>query len=293
MLEKFEGNPIIKPLPQNAWESKCVFNCATFYNGDKVHIVYRAAGDDNISRLGYASSSDGFNVDERLSEPIFTPKGKFELKGCEDPRITKICEEYYMFYTAFDGSVAQIGQVVIKADDFLAHKWRWGKRIYPFPKVNNKDVVLFPEKIKGKWVLYHRISPHVWVAYSDDLVHWKNSNIVIMPRDNNWENVKIGAGAPPIKTPRGWLFIYHAVDKNKVYRLGLVLIDLNYPEKIIYRSKEPILEPDKQHERVGDVPNVVFTCGALLKGTRLFVYYGGADTVICVATKKLREILPD
>lgn len=293
MFEKYEGNPILKPISEHSWESKCVFNPAVFYDGGKIHIVYRAIGDDNISRLGYASSFDGFKIDERLPEPIFIPEGEYELRGCEDPRITKIDEEYYMFYTAFDGKVAQIGQVAIKRNDFIAHKWSWGKRIYPFPRVNNKDVVLFPEKIKDKWVIYHRIPPHVWVAYSDDLVHWKNSNIVIMPRDNSWENEKVGAGAPPTKTPRGWLFIYHAMSKDKIYRLGLVLIDPKDPEQIIYRSKDPILVPDKEYERIGDVTNVVFTCGAFLKGTRLFLYYGGADTVICVATQKLRDILPE
>ncbi len=292
MLEKFEGNPILKPIPEHSWESKCVFNCASFCDEDKVHIVYRAMGEDNISRLGYASSPDGFSIDERLPEPIFSPEGEFESSGCEDPRITKVGREYYMFYTAFDGQTAQIGQANIKVNNFLAKRWKWRKRIYPFPRVRNKDVVLFPEKIKEKWVIYHRIYPHVWVSYSDDLVHWEDSNIVIMPRGNDWEKLKIGAGAPPIKTPRGWLFIYHAVDEAKIYRLGLALISLDDPEEIIYRSKEPILVPDEEYERKGDVPNVVFTCGALVKNERLFVYYGGADTVIGVATQRMDELLP-
>ena len=292
MLEKFEGNPILKPTPENSWESKCVFNCASFYDEGKVHIVYRAMGEDNISHLGYASSLDGFTIDERLPEPIFCPEGKFEAQGCEDPRITRVNSEYCMFYTAYDGHTAQIGQTTIKVDNFLAREWKWRKRIYPFPRVNNKDVVLFPEKIKGKWVLYHRISPHIWVAYSDDLIHWEDSNIVISPRGSGWEKLKVGAGAPPLKTSRGWLFIYHAVDEAKVYRLGLALISLDDPEEIIYRSKEPILMPDRECERKGDVPNVVFTCGAFIKDKRLFVHYGGADTVICAATRRLNELLP-
>ncbi|HCG77330.1 MAG: glycosidase [bacterium (Candidatus Ratteibacteria) CG_4_10_14_3_um_filter_41_18] len=292
MLEKFSGNPILKPIPEHSWESKCVFNCAAFYDDGKVHIVYRAVGEDDISRLGYASSVDGFRIDERLPEPIFSPEGEFELKGCEDPRIARVGKEYCMFYTAFDGHIAQISQVMIKTDDFLAQRWRWGKRIYPFPQVNNKDVVLFPEKIKGKWVLYHRIPPHIWVTYSDDLIHWRNSNIIMMPRGNSWEKIKVGAGAPPIKTLAGWLLIYHAVDEKRVYRLGFALISLDDPEEIIYRSREPILEPDYEHEREGDVPNVVFTCGAFIRNERLFVYYAGADTVICVATQMLRDLLP-
>ncbi len=291
ILEKFEGNPILEPIPGNPWESKCVFNCASFYDEGKVHIVYRAMGEDNISRLGYASSLDGFRIDDRLPEPIFCPQGEFESKGCEDPRITRVRNEYYMFYTAYDGQVAQIGQVSIKANNFLAKKWKWRKRTYPFPRVNNKDVVLFPEKIKGKWVIYHRIPPHVWVAYSDDLAHWENSNIVLKPRGTGWEAVKVGAGAPPIKTPRGWLFIYHAMDQTKTYRLGLALIALDDPETILYRSNDPIMEPDKEYERKGEVSNVVFACGAFVKNGKIFVHYGGADKVICVATQRMDEFL--
>ena len=291
MLERFEGNPILRPIPGNSWESKCVFNSASFYDGGRAHIVYRAMGDDNISRLGYASSSDGFHIDERLPEPIFSPENEFEEKGCEDPRITKIGQEYFMFYTAY-GKIAQIGQVTIKVDDFLNRKWDWGKRAYPFPGVSNKDVVIFPERINGRWVIYHRIAPHIWVSYSDDLFHWRDSNIIMMRRGDSWEKYKIGGGAPPLKTPRGWLFIYHGVDEAKIYRLGLALIAPDDPEAIIYRSKEPILEPREEFEKEGDVPNVVFTCGAFIKGERLFVHYGGADKVMCVASQRLDKLLP-
>lgn len=292
MLEKFKGNPVLRPIPQHPWESRCVFNCAAIFDGGRAHIVYRAVGDDDVSRLGYASSPDGFHFDTRLPEPIFVPEGNFERKGCEDPRITRIGNEYYMFYTAYDGHTAQIGQVAIKRSDFLAGKWNWGRRTYPFPKVNNKDVVLFPNRIKGKWVLYHRIPPHIWVAYSDDLLHWGKSNIVMMPRGLDWESVKLGAGAPPIKTYRGWIFIYHAMDEAKVYRLGLAIIALDNPEEVMYRSKHPILEPTEEFEQKGDVPNIVFTCGAFVNGQRLFVYYGGADTTICLATQKLHDLWP-
>lgn len=146
MLEKFEGNPILKPIPEHPWESKCVFNCASFYDEGKVHIIYRAIGEDDISRLGYASSPDGFNISVRLAEPIFSPEGEFESRGCEDPRITRVGREYYMFYTAYDGHTAQIGQVVIKVDDFLAKRWKWGKRIYPFPGLITKMWCFSPKR---------------------------------------------------------------------------------------------------------------------------------------------------
>lgn len=296
MLERYEGKPILKPMKEHVWESDRVFNCAAVYEDNKVHLLYRAMSKEElsegkyISRLGYASASDGFHIDERLEYPVFVPERDFEYRGVEDPRITRIGSDYYMCYTAY-GEVAQIALTSIKIRDFLAHKWNWTDRTLAFPRVGNKDAVLFPEKIGGKYVMYHRIPPHIWVAYSNDLKRWFGSNIVMMPREGKWDCYKVGAGGPPIKTDEGWLFIYHGVDKGKVYRLGYALIDLENPERVIFRSEEPILEPKEDYELRGAVPNVVFTCGAVVKDGKLFVYYGGADTVIAVATTKLSDLL--
>lgn len=296
MLERYEGKLILKPMKEHVWESDRVFNCAAVYEDNKVHLLYRAMSKEElsegkyISRLGYASTSDGFHIDERLEYPVFVPERDFEYRGVEDPRITRIGSDYHMCYTAY-GEVAQIALTSIKIRDFLAHKWNWTDRTLAFPRVDNKDAVLFPEKIGGKYVMYHRIPPHIWVAYSNDLKRWFGSNIVMMPREGKWDCYKVGAGGPPIKTDEGWLFIYHGVDKGKVYRLGYALIDLENPERVIFRSEEPILEPKEDYELRGAVPNVVFTCGAVVKDGKLFVYYGGADTVIAVATAKLSDLL--
>lgn len=277
-----------------------VYNCGVMYEEGKVHIIYRAQGEKGgISRFGYAASKDGFHIDERLAEPIFEPEpgNEFESRGCEDPRLTKIGEHLYMCYSAIGrilrmtsySNTIQVGITSIKISDFLKHRWNWSKRVYPFPRVDNKNACIFPEKIKGKFVMYHRIPPHIWVAYSDDLENWYDLKIVMSPKED-WEYFKLGIGAPPIKTDKGWLFIYHAVDSKLHYRLGLALIDIKNPEKVIWRSKKPLFEPEEEYELKGVIPNVVYSCGAVIIGDTLFLYYGGADTVICVATATLNQV---
>jgi predicted GH43/DUF377 family glycosyl hydrolase len=297
MLKRYKENPILKPLKEHPWESQRVFNCAAIYENGKVHIVYRAQGENNVSRLGYASTSDGFHIDERLHYPIFEPSYHYyENHGCEDPRITKIGNTFFMTYTAYGKffrwrraaktRLAQIGLTTISVDDFLNQNWNWDERIYPYPRVDNKNCVLFPEKIKGKYVMYHRIPPHIWIGYSDNPKDWSASfhKILMSPR-KEWEAIKVGAGAPPIKIKQGWLFVYHAVDDTYTYRLGLALIDKEDPEKII-RLDKPILEPKEDYEK-----NIVFTCGAIVMDEILFVYYGADDRVIGVATAELSELL--
>ena len=132
--------------------------------------------------------------------------------------------------------------------------------------------------------MFHRILPDIYIAYSDNLKEWYGHSIVMKPREGFWDCKKIGAGGPPIKTDSGWLLFYHGVDENRIYRLGVALFDLDDPSKLLSRQEEAILEPAESWELDGDVPNVVFTCGAIEKDGTYFVYYGGADTVIGVAT---------
>jgi len=278
-----------------------VFNCAALLKSDKIHLLYRGRGSKGgVSKLGYASSTDGFQIEKRLNGPVFEPDPGNELEcyGCEDPRLVEIGDKIYLSYTAY-GRVPslvpsfdsiQIAITSISTRDFLEHRWNWGRRVYPFPVVDNKHACIFPEKIGGRWVMYHRIPPHIWVAYSNDLLNWKETSIVLSPKEK-WEYFKLGGGAPPIKTKDGWLFIYHAVDREWHYRLGAALVDLNNPERILKRSKDPILEPEEEYEVQGIVPNVVFTCGAVIMDDQVFLYYAGADTVICLATAEVSELI--
>ena len=293
-MTRYKGNPILKPIKSNPWESRMVFNAATTYLDDRVHILYRAIGEDGVSRLGYASSSDGYTVDERLSSPVFEPKGAKERWGCEDPRLTPLNGKYIMTYTAFHDRILcafQIAMTSISQNDFIYKNWNWDNRWYPFPRVQNKNAVIFPRKINGQYVMYHRIEPDICIAYSEDLRRWYDIKSVLEPRRGMWDCIKIGAAGPPIEIDDGWLLVYHGVDERRIYRLGVAMLDKRNPEKVIYRSEEPILEPKEDYERFGFVPNVVFSCGSILLDGQLLVYYGGADTVIGVATFNLSEII--
>ncbi len=295
-MKRYPHNPILEPIGTHAWESRLVFNAAAFAANNRVHILYRAMGDDNISRIGLASSSDGYNIDERLPLPVFNPSNDAEKDGCEDPRLTLFDDTLVMAYTAYgihsQHSVYQIGLTSIRKDDFLARRWQWDERLLAFPGIHNKDAVLFPEKFKGDYVMFHRIEPDVCIARSDDLRRWYGLKFVMGPRERGWDSWKVGAAGPPILINEGWLLIYHGVSAEKVYSLGVALLDKNNPEQVIYRSEEPILTPTENYERFGKVPNVVFSCGQVMMDDQLLIYYGGADTVLSVATCELGELLP-
>lgn len=284
-LERYTGNPILAPIPGTDWESRTVFNCGVTQVDDAVVLLYRAQGmDNNISRLGFAVSTDGYHF-ARLDRPVFEPEAETETWGVEDPRLTKIDGNYHMLYTAW----SPLGIQVAMASSRNLFTWKRHGIVLPGP--DNKDAAIFPEKVGGRYVMFHRIPPSIWLAYSDDLVHWGDYKQILDPRPGHWDGLKLGAGGPPIKTERGWLAIYHGVDPNKVYRLGVVLLDLDDPTKIINWPAAAILEPEEPWELTGDIPNVVFTCGTARLGDTYFVYYGGADKVVAVATVDAAKLL--
>jgi predicted GH43/DUF377 family glycosyl hydrolase len=289
-MARYKDNPIIRPRLENQWESKYVFNCAMLDLGSKIHYVYRAMGEDMVSRLGYAVSTDGYVIKERLDHPILSPSNSFEKRGCEDPRLTNIDDTCIMTYTAYS-DIPQIAITTIKVDDFLERRWNWSERIYPFQTTTNKNAVIFPQKMGGKYVMFHRIDPNIYIAYSRDLRLWGNSKIILTPRKDMWDSLKIGAAGPPMKIDEGWLQIYHGVDHKKTYRLGAVILDRQNPEKVLYRSEDPFLEPQEEYECLGLVPNVVFSCGSVIKNDKILVSYGCADTVIGVSTFSMEEII--
>ena len=294
-MQRFAGNPILRPIEEHSWESREVFNPAAVYLNGKVHLLYRAIGHDNISRIGYATSKDGIHIDERLPEPVYQPRVACERDGCEDPRLTIIGDELIMAYTALREyshiQVYQIALTTIKQKDFLSRKWNWSTPKLPCPGIRNKDGVVFPEKIDGRYVLMHRIEPNLCIAFSKDLEHWCDARSLMGPRARRWDNWKVGGGATPIRMDGYWLVVYHGVSVERVYSLGIILLDKDRPERVLYRSRKAVLSPKRDYERFGKVPNVVFTCGNVIIDDDLFVYYGAADSSICVAKTKIERLL--
>lgn len=286
-LERHPLNPILVPVPEHIWEDKFVFNCAVAYDGELFHMLYRAQGEDMVSRIGYAISVDGVRFN-RLEKPVFSPKTQDELYGVEDPRITKIGDRYYMLYTAYSPKGTRVAMASTK--NFII----WERHgIVIKDEKDNKDAALFPEKINGKYVMIHRFVPDIWLAFSDDLINWGDYVKIAGPRKDYWDNLKIGAGAPPIKTPYGWLLLYHGVEEGPrpIYRLGFILLDLNDPTKILKRSEEPILEPEEGWEIFGGVPNVVFSDAMVEYKDKYYVYYGAADNYIALATIDVEKVM--
>jgi predicted GH43/DUF377 family glycosyl hydrolase len=325
MLQRSDKNPVVKP-GANFWESKQTFNAAAVYDRDRVHLVYRAIGDTDTSVLGYASSADGFHFDDHPNEPVYVPTQPFELPvsmpnwssavasikspfesggggygGCEDPRLTKIDDKYYLTYVAYDGAnPPRIALSSISVEDFHAKNWNWKTPVLISPPgVVDKNCVIFPEKIRGKYAIMHRIYPNILLDYVDHLDFdgetFLKGEYRIRPSRTLWDTRKVGAGAPPLKTPFGWLLIYHAVGEHDggKYKVGAMLLDLLDPTKVIARSIIPILEPNHPHDNEGFKAGVVYPCGAIIKGDQLIVYYGGADTVVCAASTNLYDFLEE
>jgi len=301
---RFEGNPIISPIVDLNWQKNGTFNPAAIYEEGKVHIVYRAQGEDGTSVLGYAASHDGFHIDENLDYPIYTPREKFEQKtkdrgnsGCEDPRITKIGDRLYVTYTAYDGTnPPRTALTSIALSDFLKKNWVWDKpKLISPPGVDDKDACIV-KRVKGEgYIAFHRLGDVIWLDFLRDLdfpeKKYLTGGIIAQARKDKWDNVKVGIAAPPIETEMGWILLYHAVsDPGFVYKVGAMLLDYDDPRNVLARTDDPLLEPEKPYEMHGQVPNVVFPCGAVVIDKIIYLYYGGADTVTCVATMPLKTL---
>ncbi len=328
-LIRFPHNPIIEPRPYS-WESKATFNPTAFLSDGKIYLIYRAIGDDDSSVLGYALSNDGYNITERPLYPIYKRPNNFTKPdlsvssinyisgggwngGCEDPRVTLIDDTVFMLYTAFDGwGSVRIALTSIKLNDFKKKKWNWQKPVLISPPGEiHKNWVLFPEKINGKFAILHSFYPSILIDYFDDLNELDGKNFIksdnTRPIDETrtWDSWFRGVGPSPIKTDIGWLILYQAMDHRNPdrYRIGAIILDFKNPTKILYRSGSPILEPEEDYENNGYKWGVVYCCGAVVKPARphensgaggdgkLFVYYGGADKVVGVASIELSDLI--
>ncbi len=320
LLERRPENPVLPPNPKHSWESRGAFNPGAIQDDNGIiHLLYRAVGSDGVSRFGYASSMDGIHFKRELTYPVFAmhnPRSTTPLPlrrhdfalypsggswgGSEDPRMVRIGGRIYVTFNAFDGwDFIRIGVISIDEKDFWSKRWRWSQPLFISPEQEiHKNWVLFPEKIGGKFAILHSVSPKVQVDYVDRLEDLAAGKRVIKSHfgqakaRKGWDSFRRGVGPPPLKTAKGWLVLYHAIDKKDAhrYKLGALLLDLHNPRKVIAQSPAPLLVPDMWYENDWK-PGIVYACGAVIKDSTLFVYYGGGDKYICVAAAPLQKIL--
>lgn len=317
IITKANHNPIIAPRPDKPWESRATFNSAAVYDDGKVHFLYRALGDTDLSVIGYATSSDGLNIDHRSDEPIYIPREPFETPGnhafktiaehfvsgggyggVEDPRITRVENKMFLTYVAFDGATPPRSAVSsIDINDFRNKNWdKWETpKLITAPGMVNKSAVIFPRKVNGKYVVLHRVYPNILVDYLDDLEFndYLQGHHFIAPRKKFWDSKKIGAGAPPMETKDGWLLIYQSVgyqDPGR-YKIGAMMLDKQNPSKVLYRTHTPIIEPVEPYENNGFKAGVVYPCGSVIMKDKLHIYYGGADSYVNAASADLEEFV--
>jgi len=319
ILKKFIENPIISPVPHKAWESRATFNPTALYADGKVHLIYRAIGDSDISNFGYAASEDGLSINKRSHTPAYVQRMSLDRReimystyssgggtqgGCEDPRLTQIGDKVYMIYTSFNGwNSIRIALTSISLEDFIVEHWKWKEPVFiSSPGEIHKNWVIFPKKINGKYAILSGISPKIMIEYVKDLDEFDGRTFIESSVPNgkgydtkSWDNCLRGVGPAPLYTKEGWLVFYHAMDTRDPnrYKLGAMLLDHKDPTKIIARSKRSILEPDECYENEGHKRGVVYSCGAVIIKNWLYVYYGGADTVTCVAAAELKPFIKD
>ena len=298
-FKRYEGNPIL--TPEN-WPYKVgsVFNPGAVRFNDEVLLLVRVEDKQGYSHLTIAKSKDGKTNWQISPEPVLAAEPEFSeaVFGLEDSRIVWLEErqEYIITCVSFFGEVAEEspGISLIATKDFSDFQ-RLGQQLIP----PNKDASLFPKTIKDYYALINRPvvdgRENIWVSFSKDLEFWGKNRVLLTPRNRSWDCSKVGLGPPPIETPDGWLIIYHGVRETGsgiLYRVGLALLDLETLE-VIRRSRDWVFGPEENYERVGNVDDVVFPCGAIVdeKTNELLVYYGAADSVVGLVTANLDDVL--
>ncbi|MDE1969982.1 MAG: hypothetical protein KGI50_00140 [Patescibacteria group bacterium] len=316
IIRRSEENPILKPVREHSWEAEAVFNGCPVQKGKEVYLLYRALSLPHyhtsahttmmISDIGIAKSRDGIRFGKR--HRFVVPEYSWEQYGCEDPRVTKFSDSYYIFYTAlsehpFRAEGIKVGLAI--SDDLKTIREK--HLITPF---NAKAMALFPERIQGKlWTIFtlHTDQPPASICLApfekeNDLWserYWKkwysNAGAYALPLARNPQD-QIEVGAPPLKTAYGWLLIYsyirnYSSPHDKQFGVEALLLDLKNPLAIVARTDFPLLVPEEYYERIGLVSHVVFPSGALIKKNWIYLYYGAADTTCCLATIELHSLL--
>lgn len=302
-------NPILRP--QKWWEGKAVLNPGAALFRGQIVLVYRAVGNDGISRFGLATSDDGTTFG-RHDTPLYEASRRdWQARlGIEDPRITEIGSTYHLTFTKVSVEEASTPRLSWESAPFRLRSWI--ARTNDFLQIhevgpvsqntNTKDLVLFPHKINGMYVALLREYPSILITRSPDLRKWSPPMTVLEPISGTWEQERVGAGPPPVRIASGWLLFYHAneylrlPENRRMYRLGVALLDAADPSRVLYRHPDPIFEPSSAYEREGPVGNVVFGTGLIDDGETYWLYYGAGDGVVAVAKtakQDMLELLPD
>jgi predicted GH43/DUF377 family glycosyl hydrolase len=329
VLARSVHNPILRPRLGFAWETEAVFNPAAVDVGGRVHLFYRALGADGVSRIGYASSKDGYTFDERLHYPVFEPdmtaipahqkhtspaRLAYDRSlyasgggwgGAEDPRAVVIGDTVHLTFSMFNGwNSIRMTHTSIRVADLMAKRWKWTRPVFLSPQNSRqKNWVLFPMGITKRFAILHGISP-IRIEHVDQLNELEaQTQFMSAPdhggggyrdpsRKHHWDYTVRGAGAPPIETDLGWLLFYQSLDQFDPgrYKVGAMILDREDPTKVLYRSSLPLLEPDMRYENDWK-PGIVYASGAILRDDTVFIYYGGGDKTVSVATTPLRELL--
>ena len=296
LVKRYKKNPILTKA-EVPYPVETVHNAGITKYQDKYIMIFRSHLRNGRSIIGIAESEDGLSFKVR-TEPFLVPAkeglfAEYEEYGVEDPRICFIDGEYLITYSAYSRHGVRVA--LAKTRDFESLE-----RVALITQADYRNVVIFPEKFGGLYARLDRphseISPwSIWISWSPDLVHWGNSKLIMKSVNYHWDEMKIGPGATPVKTEKGWLHIYHGVFETMdgaVYRLGAALHDLNDPSIILGVSDDWILQPEDPWELTGYVHNVVFTCGALLENDKTIrIYWGGADSVMCTGTVDVDELI--
>lgn len=328
-LRRHPASPILGPNPARPWENLVATNPGAWHDAERgeVLLLYRAAGDDadHVVHLALARSRDGVHFTRDEAGPAASPIPLTPDGGClEDPRIIRVGEWYYVtvasrpfppgrywdeaslgtrVHRSFPAHFpAALRQNLTSTHLFLTRDFRTWIRAGRLtdPALDERDVVIFPEVIKGLWYTLHRpmqwhgtgfpnAQPAIWIAGTPDLLGWKQLRL-LAKAEYDWE-LKVGANNPPLRTPHGWLQIYHAVGPDKHYRLGALLLDLEDPTRVTHRTRRPIYEPQAEWETKGLYNGVCFPCGHAVLGGVYHLYYGGGDLVCGLATVPLDELL--
>lgn len=309
-LERYSKNPILCPVKEHNWESNAVMNASVFLEGGKFHMLYRSLDTKkkilqsgkvfHYSYIGYAESVDGVHFTRR-PEPFIKPEFEWESLGCEDPRVTKINDTYHIFYTAItEGKESDLSVQIAGAltNDFKSFKKLGTIKL----EGRSKAAALFPEKINGKFAFLYtqnadRPNSTIYYVQIDSINTLFNAKewdevekiSLLAPPPKAYRGPELGA--VPIKTPQGWLLIYCPESFKREWFIGAAVLDLDNPSKVLGQTREPILKPEVNYELSGYTDNVTFPSGAVIVDDTLFVYYGGADSGVCLAKCKLDEIL--